>query len=530
MADAEEDFWEDEQGMLVLSMRARIATLISGLSILAAASAPKAAPRIHLPPELAVLSLAVLVSLLVYLVPVRNKVKEPLAAPLASDPCEEGARVNPGRLIFLLFGFLGLSNITQIPVASLPEALWQWSAGGILGLVQIWIGFSLFWKKGQEVLISRRTCYLCLSAGLWAIVPPLLDHLGNWVLRPGGLLLDWSAVPPVVQGLGRLPFLSGVVGWALACSALYLLWRSRHEGPTVDLARFLRSMAEPIGICLLVIGVLTSLVFLGALSSDSIYGENIGAVGFLGVWALLSFLVALPLCRGRGPESFRWRMVAYLFCWIAFLSYLLIVSIWYRFWPLLPALVRLAEISRVLSVVVFLFIFLSILVALVARPRWIKRRTLELVVISLGLLYVTCWLAAIVGWSHPSRFLVRDKTVVSNGYGSFDVDISLEVRGLPDEHTMLWAEVSDIGFTDSKRPIPPSLVVRPERVDFGWLEEKSEFGTIRRLNLSGSFRIYNLTEGRYRVWIALHEEVHREDTALQNVVDRRRVLLRVGPA
>jgi hypothetical protein len=126
--------------------------------------------------------------------------------------------------------------------------------------------------------------------------------------------------------------------------------------------------------------------------------------------------------------------------------------------------------------------------------------------------------------------VVRSKKVVSNQYGSFDADISLEVRSVPEQKTTrLWAEVSDVRYAGSDRPASPGFVVHPERIDFGWVEEKSEFETVTRFNLSGSFRIFNLTAGRYWVWISLHEELHPEGATVERVVDTRRVLLRLGP-
>lgn len=162
----------------------------------------------------------------------------------------------------------------------------------------------------------------------------------------------------------------------------------------VDLAGFLRGLAQPIGACLLVIGFLFVLTLLSAVSSDSGRVEKILAVAVLGTGALLSFCVAFPLCQGLRPESFRWRTALFLLFWIGCQVFLLAMLSWYRYWRDWPLLFRLVEMSQVLAAVALLGLLLSLLYVLLARSGTIERQYMKRIGMILGLLFLGGWFVA----------------------------------------------------------------------------------------------------------------------------------------
>jgi hypothetical protein len=401
--DAEACWEENEEGVFLLSMRAKAAILVGGLCVFGAVSVSRTASRIHLTAGFVVLSLALLVSLVLCSRLLRNRLEGVLLA-LSSAPNHDeeprGRKVASGRLILLFFGFLGLANLGQLPDAVSSEGLWGGSAKGILGLIQIWIGFTESWKEDARLRVSRRACYLCLVAGLWAIVPPLVHYLAmDLRLFRGVEVINWSALLSLFAGFGMLPFLTGPAGWGLMFVALFRLWRSRREGPMVDLEEFLRGLAQPIGACLLIIGFLFLMTLLSAVSSDSSHVGKILAVAVLGTGALLSFCVAFPLCQGLWPKAFRWRMALLLLFWIACQVFLLILLSLYRYWYDWPLLLRLVEMSQVLAAVALLGLLLSMLYVLLTKPRRIERQHMKRIGIILGLLFLGGWFVAAVAFA-----------------------------------------------------------------------------------------------------------------------------------
>lgn len=315
--------------------------------------------------------------------------------------------LNPFALIFLMFGFLGVSNVVRLPSSlSLSEVTW-WSGLGLLGITQIWIGFTYAARKGQKGMMGRTAAYLCLLAGLWSLVQATtMKGIGTilWFYKSGSPAINWEAIHRLVMGSGRLPFFFGAAGWILLCVILIELWLSRREGPLVDLASFLRRMTRPIGAYLCFVGIcmiaLLVVFFPSTLSEASVQGEWWNLVLFVSITvmgALLCFSAALELLTKPSADYLRKRLLALLvYCLVLYVSTIVMemaTEQWFL-WSDWPMSLRLNDMTQKLYSATLAGFLLALIHILLRRGRTLRYSLLKGVALLVGCAYGASWLFA----------------------------------------------------------------------------------------------------------------------------------------